>query len=381
MKKILGALGACVLLGLSMISCSSTGGVYADVIGFNDDVYQFYEPYNLQDDGDVKKLSKVIYDINKGHNTAEYYAVDVALDRIAEMVSDADEDSKTSYYLILLTDGLDNVSRELARNNGKGNYASDDAYAAALQKRMTTILNTKRGSDNTKNVFQAYPIMVYGADLRESYTIEECREKLLPLAGAQNANRPNPIVVEDDFGAIQDEFAKTFIISSFSFEIPKGYTGRRIRMEVTCKDSSEVSWFEGDFEREIVKKKERYVLKNITCSKGFSFDNPSGVLVSSDIDEDEKTSENVERFTISNIRNNDKAAQINPYTAVQRYYDGGKPRINSEYQAASNKHSDAYILFVLDTSDSLRDKERQAKDSAIKIIDYVKQEILGENKK
>lgn len=367
MKKIFAALCASFVLGTALISCSSMSGVHADVIGFNDDVFTYYKFYSLENNRETTKISEVIESIPSGRNTAEYYAMDIALDRIAEIADSDDENSRKSYYLILLTDGLDNVSVEMAKRNGKGKYANDDEYAAALKKRMETILNTKKGKSNNLNVFQAYPLMIYGKDLQDSgLSTEDCVKILKTLAGAQNAESPEPIVNSSP-EEILKQFEKTFVVSSFSFEVPKGYVGKSIEMRFYC-GSKEVS-VRADFECQIKKKKETYILKNITCSdRNLDFDQKSMLQIVAD--EDYDSSENLVSFTFSNIKYGDTPSEVkNP---TQWYNFNGKYVKNSEYTGKSDRQTDSYILLVLDTSESLgREGRRQANNIATNIIKLV----------
>lgn len=374
MKKIFTGILASVALVAAFVSCSSVG-VHADVIGFNDDVDTSYKFYDLEKNGQIKKLDRVIQKFKPGQNTAEYYAVDIALDRIAEIAKKADEDSRASYYLILLTDGLDNVSVEMAKRNGRGKYLNDDEYALALKKRMETILDTKRGKHNSRNIFQAYPLMIYGKDLMDSdLTINDCKEILSKIAGAQNAEEPKPIV-DSSTDKILEEFKKTFVVASFSFEVPKGFVGKRIQMKFECFDKDgrrhEVA-VDADFECQTKKKKETYILKNISCSEGLDFDQK--LLSQMVSDEDYDGSENLVSFTFSNIKYNKNPSTV--YNPTQWYKLNGKYVKNSEYTGKTDRKTDSYILFVLDTSSSLGDSGREdANATAIEIIKYIKDEI------
>ncbi|MBP5358222.1 MAG: hypothetical protein J6Y69_03435 [Treponema sp.] len=390
MKKFFIGIVVLVALGAAFISCSSVkSGIHADIIGFNDEVYTYYEFFDLAEDAErisknkESKVAKLIYSIPNGKNTAEYYAMDIALDRIAEIAKDADENSRASYYLILLTDGLDNVSVEMAKRNGKGKYRNDDEYASYLQKRMETILDKKKSKPNSQNVFQAYPLMIYGSDLVESDLSEDdCKEILRKLAGAQNTFVPDPIV-DESTDEILEQFKSTFVVSSFSFEVPKGYVGKTIRMEFSCKDKYNKYhkvYVNADFECQTKKKKETYLLKNITCSDmKLNFDQKN--LLQIVADEDYDSSGNLVSFTFSNIKYDGQPSTA--YSPSQSYnlngYDPngtGKYVKNSEYTEKHNRKTDSYILFVLDTSESLgSDGRKVANDTAIQIIRYVQDQL------
>ena len=153
---------------LVLISCATKperhfneDKIYADIIGFSDTVTSvpdlgqgntFYHlTVNPAAPGELTQADLIphIPYLPIGKNTAVYYALDKALDRI-EMIyknkppnafsADKNVYFFTKYYIILFTDGLDNVSVQLARNNKKGNYANEEKYAAALRNRMGSIV-------------------------------------------------------------------------------------------------------------------------------------------------------------------------------------------------------------------------------------------------
>jgi len=128
-------------------SCKATYNqkLYADVIGFNDGVIEKYKPYDLTKEADVKAMNQNIRDLPSGENTAAYYALDKGLDRIQSMQKSKlmEKDPNTKYYIVFLTDGLDNISPELAKRDkqmlfiSKGEYANATEYGNAMQVRMT----------------------------------------------------------------------------------------------------------------------------------------------------------------------------------------------------------------------------------------------------
>ena len=217
--------------------------------------------------------------------------------------------------------------------------------------------------------------MIYGKDLMDSdLTINDCKEILSKIAGAQNAEEPKPIV-DSSTDKILEEFKKTFVVASFSFEVPKGFVGKRIQMKFECFDKDgrrhEVA-VDADFECQTKKKKETYILKNISCSEGLDFDQK--LLSQMVSDEDYDGSENLVSFTFSNIKYNKNPSTV--YNPTQWYKLNGKYVKNSEYTGKTDRKTDSYILFVLDTSSSLGDSGREdANATAIEIIKYIKDEI------
>lgn len=385
-RQLLSLCAAAVAAAAAFTGCASQEGVYADVIGFNNDAYRYFKPYDLKSAKDSDKLKNIILTkIPRGQNTAEYYAMDVALDRIAERLEDYEDYEKSvRFYTILLTDGLDNVSLEMARKNGKGDYSSLDEYATAIQERMGTILNSKKmfgliSSENKKDTFQSFPMMFVGEDA-ETYSDDELMEKLRPLAGAQNAYVPTPITA-NSLQKLNEKFRQEFKVTSFGFNIPKGYLGRRIKMKLTSDDGETVH-FEADFVRHEesgllgLSKKEEFRLENFSFDDGFSFEIPEGGFIPAD-NKDDKTG-NLAHFIINDMKLTDgeDVTKFATATSEQYYYDGGKPRLNSEYNQAAAQRSDAYIIFLLDTSESLSEKQEEVRLLAYDMIEFIKKQIL-----
>jgi hypothetical protein len=59
--------------------------LYADVIGFNDTVKTDYQLYDLTGTSEQEAMGQAIQALPSGENTAAYYALDIALDRIAQV--------------------------------------------------------------------------------------------------------------------------------------------------------------------------------------------------------------------------------------------------------------------------------------------------------
>ena len=103
-----------------------------DVIGFSDDVQtsfkkinntMYTDPYNLLSSNGRSNMDAFIRNIPDGQNTVGYYALDIALDRVKYVRNKImHKDPETKYYIILLTDGLDNGSVVAAQNHHKGIY-------------------------------------------------------------------------------------------------------------------------------------------------------------------------------------------------------------------------------------------------------------------
>lgn len=358
-------------------SCTSMQDtkVFANVMTFSGDVNKFYmKNYDLNEGYKVQSLWRGIENLTVLNNeTAEYYAMDIALDEIQNRVLKK-KDKETKYYLILLTDGLDNVSLEMARKDGRGVYDSLEAYADSLNKRMNTILNKSYlfglvQNENIYNTFQSWPIMFFGDDMKSSgYEKKEAMELLKPLAGAQNTFTPNPIV-EEETGRILELFKQQFVVTQYSFLIPKGYVEKRVKMSFYDKNGKNAT-MEADFKRI---GKDKFGLSKIKTSENFFIDTKDEDIIISDESGD---GENSAVFTIDNLRLNEKPYSIK--SAKQEYYENGKFRTNSEFDDKAGMKKNAYILLVLDTSKSLGSQASNVKKLAQDIILYINTEICGE---
>lgn len=358
-------------------SCTSMQDtkVFANVMTFSGDVNKLYmKNYDLNEGYKVQSLWRGIENLTVLNNeTAEYYAMDIALDEIQNRVLKK-KDKETKYYLILLTDGLDNVSLEMARKDGRGVYDSLEAYADSLNKRMNTILNKSYlfglvQNENIYNTFQSWPIMFFGDDMKSSgYEKKEAMELLKPLAGAQNTFTPNPIV-EEETGRILELFKQQFVVTQYSFLIPKGYVEKRVKMSFYDKNGKNAT-MEADFKRI---GKDKFELSKIKTSENFFIDTKDSDIIISDESGD---GENSAVFTIDNLRLNEKPYSIK--SAKQEYYENGKFRTNSEFDDKAGMKKNAYILLVLDTSKSLGSQASNVKKLAQDIILYINTEICGE---
>lgn len=358
-------------------SCTSMQDtkVFANVMTFSGDVNKLYmKNYDLNEGYKVQSLWRGIENLTVLNNeTAEYYAMDIALDEIQNRVLKK-KDKETKYYLILLTDGLDNVSLEMARKDGRGVYDSLESYADSLNKRMNTILNKSYlfglvQNENIYNTFQSWPIMFFGDDMKSSgYEKKEAMELLKPLAGAQNTFTPNPIV-EEETGRILELFKQQFVVTQYSFLIPKGYVEKRVKMSFYDKNGKNAT-MEADFKRI---GKDKFGLSKIKTSENFFIDTKDSDIIISDESGD---GENSAVFTIDNLRLNEKPYSIK--SAKQEYYENGKFRTNSEFDDKAGMKKNAYILLVLDTSKSLGSQASNVKKLAQDIILYINTEICGE---
>jgi hypothetical protein len=182
-----------------------------------------------------------------------------------------------------------------------------------------------------------------------------------------------------DFNTILEDFKKGFITTSFSFIIPKGYVGMRIRMRLSESAGADEVFFEADFKRTetdvfLGRGKDVYILENIVASEGLSFQIPSdGVIEMAEESYDENS--NTVPFTISGLNYDGAPYSVDRELVSQLFYDGGKLRVNSEYASSSNRKKNAYVLLVMDTSTSFATQLDAAKDTARQIILYISEQM------
>ena len=368
--------------------------MYADIMGFNDNVILPFisgnsqrRPHNLETEIGVNNLIGEIKALPGGANTAAFYALDMGLDRIAHVRNNfMDNDPNSRFYIIFLTDGLDNVSTNLARLNKRGNFRNATEYAEALQERMKNLfidystIRERRGDNwititkseiNTTNSFQSFVLLFKGDDIVKSgYTDSELNQLLMPFTGSKNAQRP-PVIMSDNLNQLYGYFENEFDLP-FSFVVPRGYEGQRIRMLLNAEANNPI-WFEGDFVREINPRQNQefiYSLKNITFSNGFSFENKDRIIIMNNM----SNNSNVVPFTINNLRLNNRSYLVRRNDNVQQWvYDGNNLRFNSETGSTNTRN--AYILFIMDTSLSFGKHIDEAKETVIRIINYINNNI------
>lgn len=196
-SKLFGTLVVMALVSAFMTSCRGTyptSFVHADAINFGDDVNanfntKTYEgkPFSLysektsstgaadafnqrkkqnEEDNVFSDLKSEIKSAVQQSNTAGIYAMDVALRRVKHMRKVYNRDLNVKYILVYVTDGLDNISVQTAKNNlsfpKKRNYKTPDKYKKKMNKRIKRISKYKK---DIKNQFDIYPMVFTGSDL------------------------------------------------------------------------------------------------------------------------------------------------------------------------------------------------------------------------
>ncbi len=348
-----------------------------DFIGFSDDIVVSYAnngpkglfakdnpPFDLLSENGYDRMKEAVLRAPQGSNTCALYALDVALDRIKYVQKHyMDGDPKSKYYIVMLTDGLDNKSLALAESKGKGRYTSREAYGDALQTKMNDIMHSYAmkvfKSSSMSNAFQSYVLLYKGHDIKESgYTDEQLTKILSPFTGAQNTERPAPIL-DENLDTLLKKFEGELISRSYAFNVQKDYAGKRIRMLFNeAENEKDQIYFEADLVRD---GSYEYYLDNIKTSPNFTakvnshYDSNNTALI----------------FTLSDLRLNDVSYPFDKEKVTQWVMDYGKYRKNSEYSAKASSIKNAYIIVLLDGSTSFQEKYADAQNAILEIIKMV----------
>lgn len=362
-------------------SCATYKGqkMKADFVGFSDNVSTSYRytnkcivkkwrkqspPYDLitsngnPNTSGKNQMSAAVYGLKQGSQTAAYYALDNALDRV-EFVQKKfmENDPESKYYVIMLTDGLDNK------------VTNKDAYNKKLQQKMNTLMKKysffnlfKSKKTNNSNAFQSYVLLYKGKDLKESgYTNDELTKILTPFTGSQNAPRPEPIISED-INELVDILEAKLVSRSFNFFVPAGYVGKKVRMVLNSRNSSEPIYFEGDFSLE----GGFYYFKNIITSNGLTVQLPPSKYLSSSYSRN-----GLVEFGIEDLKLYEKPYKVNKNDVNQWFEEFGKFRYNSEYSTVTASKKNAYLIVILDGSLSFREKFGDAQDAIMRIVNII----------
>jgi hypothetical protein len=368
------------IIATCFFSCATVreNRLMGDVIGFSDDVQTSFskvnnsmqtEPYNLLMASGRYDMDKFIRNIPDGQNTVGYYALDIALDRVKYVRNKImHKDPETKYYIILLTDGLDNGSTVAAQNHHKGTYKDIDSYIKKLDKKKSLIMGPK----NKQDYLQIYPILFTAGDLEKMRTSNNMDDAtfnkyvMSMMEGYRGASegveKPKPIY-GDNLDDLVKAFEEQFAIQGFEFLVPKGYLNKRIRMTMEDLSGNKVS-IEGTFAKQGI----NYVFKDIKFSEGLISESvPTGGMIKSKNQSEKGSLLSV--FMIDNLKLNGKPFKINTdiNTIEQQFMDYGFFVTNSEYQSQAESRKNAYVIMVIDGSKSFKENSKIAKEKAIEM--------------
>lgn len=369
--------------------------VYGDAIRFSDDAITSYshadgkfknlksqsEPFLLLDTKGANKegmnqMSEFLHRVDSGNATAGYYALDLALDRVKYVRKHQfKHDPNTRYFIVYLTDGLDNVSVRVAKNHKQLWFInSEDRYAKRIQRKMKKVMGVFKIK---QNAFQVYPIMYLGDDMarimkdRGAKTLadqkKEAAEAMEYYRGASKGTEVPEVLVETDFKKVAKDFEDALGSTGFQFQIPVGYRNQRVRMNLKNAKGEKVQ-IEGTFKRSFFK----WRLKDITYTDGASIPDQRPLFRNKPLTKltasagDRKALFAV--FRMDQIKLNGKNFKV-AGTPTQEHMRNGKFEINTEYKKSN--FSDIYVLLVMDESGSVGSKlksEQKAMEEILNVI-------------
>jgi hypothetical protein len=373
----------CVLFIVAALAFSSCATYHpqkmkADFVGFSDDVTKSYyyknkcivkklrkqsPPYDLIYSNGNKRaageqeMQVAVYGLRQGIQTAAYYALNDALDRVEYVQRKfMDKDPKSKYYVIMLTDGIDTK------------VADKNAYNKMLQERMSTLMKKysffnlfTSKKPNTTNSFESYVLLYKGKDLKETnLNDDQLRTLLTPFAGFQNAPKDEDrIIIKEDITELVDILEEKLVSRSFRFKVPVGFNGENIRMVLTPKDKANPIYFEGDFSKE----GNSYYLRNLKTSDGFTISSKDlwGYEVGNGL----------VQFEAKDLKLNGKPYKVNKDVVHQWHKMLGTYVFNSEYSSVAVSYKNAYLIVILDGSLSFREKFSEAQGAIMRIVEIV----------
>lgn len=386
-------------LAVSIVSCRvQHEAIMADVIRFSDDaetsyshkdgkfknLYDQSEPYRLYgkngvNNTDLNNMKQFIRGKETGNATAGYYALDLGLAR-TEYVRKHQfkNDPYTKFYIIYMTDGLDNASIQVAKNHKQLWFTSEEtAYAKQIQRKMKRVMGVFKLQQNT---FQVFPIMFLGEDMqanmkkRGANTLEERKrlaaEDMQYYRGASKGTTIPEVLVETDYKQVVKGFEGVLASSGFEFHVPVGYRNQRIRMTLTNDQGKKIQ-----IEGVLKKSWGSWYLKEITYSDGVTIPDQRYMYRKNPLKEVAAVnSKNASKslaavFRLDDIRLDGKNFKVK--TAVQEHRRNTYFETNTEYELYKRNLSDCYVMLIMDVSNSLRDRlkdEQQALEDIVKII-------------
>ena len=247
-----------IAMMLSSCAVRRSNKLKGDFVGFSDNVTTSYSytskcivkkmrkqspPYDLLTNGGNEQMRVAVMDLKQGQNTSAYFALDRALDRVEYVQKKfMEKDPRSQYYVVMLTDGLDNYSGYLAKQENKWKYRKknvreiNDGYSDHLNSRMSTIMKEYKFFNLIKkpgiNSFQSFVLLYKGEDIKQSgYSDPELIEILRPFTGAQNADRPEP-ELDEDIDKLIEKLSNQLVTRTFSFQILKSYDGQRTILKI-----------------------------------------------------------------------------------------------------------------------------------------------------
>lgn len=352
-----------VLFAAMLTSCATTNNNFfrGDVIGFSDEVQTSYTtqtrgwlmnmkpqspPYDLTKKDGENAMKTAIDKVDRGENTAAYYAMELAAKRVKYIRKKvAKKDPQTRYYIFLLTDGLDNASPEAAKHDKRVLFTrTHNQYKKRLHRKLRFAMGLFG-----KNKFEVYPILYEGDDIEKTKKTMSPEQYERMLAdemdcfrySSEGKDKAPQLLHKDDYQVILNQLKETFNSSSFTFKVPKSYAGKEIRMNFVDERGKEVV-----MTAKLKKKLFSFVLKDIHFSNGCTIGNLRPV----DLYPNDYANT---YFVIEDFKLNEKAYYPIENKVKQEYKYENSWVLNSEYTSVTKAAIDTYFVIVMDGSRSL----------------------------
>lgn len=368
-----------IVMTAFLTSCATTNHRFfrADVVGFSDKPTTSYDsdrglfmnlkpqsdPYDLLFKPNMLAMQHAVQSTPRGDNTTVYYAMELAAMRVKYIRRKvAKNDPETKYYIFLLTDGLDNASSQVAKNEKRILFnRTPEQYQKRVQRKLKGAMGLFH-----KNTFEVYPMMYEGEDMQEmkvkNNLSDTAFKKMLAddMACFRYSSRGNEyapeLISSDDYTGIFNQLRNNFCSSSYTFRVPKSYANKSIRMTFVNRDGEQVI-----MTAQLKKSLFSYRLKNIQFSDGVTISDKNLVRGKTDVRKSEKAfakEDNVNvYFVIEDFRLNDIVYYPVKESVTQEYES--RPGIwqpNSEYREVTEVNVDTYYILVIDGSNSLDGK-------------------------
>ena len=396
---------SCCLIAVIFSSCATYHQkLKSDFVGFSDNVTTSYsytnkclfkklrkqsEPFNLFSEYKNKQedpMYKSVYGLKQGFHTASFYALDVALDRIEYVQKTKkimEHDPNAQYYVFMLTDGLDDYSGSLVKQNNNWKYRGQEVpviqknYGDYLQERMNNLMKKYSffnliKKPSTTNKFKSYVLLYKGKDIKESpLTEEDLKTLLMPFCASQNVpinEKPTPII-DENFEGLLEKLSDELVSNTFAFGISKGLEGQKVKMILNGIKNEDVNNLSkqisitGDF----ILSNGSYQLTNIQYSNGLTTESKAttirGVSKGNDV-----------VFSLDNLKLNDKKFKV-PLKKVLQYNERikGKLIFNSEFVPKNYSEKNTYFIVILDGSESFKEKFKDAQNTIMEIVKMAKE--------
>lgn len=339
-------------------------------------------------DNEYYKLKSQIWDIPQGENTAGLYALDLGLDRVRYVRNKIlKRDRNTKFYIVYLTDGLDNISLQVARNN-KQTYARNlDKYKKKIDRKKKNIMGILR---REQQCFQIFPMAFVGKDLQEiqkennltdSDFEKYLRDELNIFRGSSKGWETPEVLLAKDWEELQEKFQNIFASASYNFYVPKGYLGHEIRMTLTSDDYDSIV-LTGMYRKNFLGK---HFLENVNLNAYTNEGNEANIginlknEITNTIDKiiatnfrDKKST--ISWFSLPNIIKDEKNLKI--LSAKQHYQNGTIWSYNSEYDSKAKAMANTYFLFIADGSKSLGNQRKGEEEMLSTLLETIKNTFI-----